>query len=114
MKINYHNRTCMPVSNSENGQVNSETRFYYQQQGDIITALYRGGEIVTGQILGKVNDEGVIEMRYQHLDIRGHFQTGNCTSTPEVLDDGRIRLFESWQWTNGDLSKGSSVIEEIY
>jgi hypothetical protein len=35
------------------------------------------------------------------------------TSIPQILTDGRIRLIENWEWTNVDMSKGSSVIEEI-
>jgi hypothetical protein len=29
------------------------------------------------------------------------------------LPNGRLRLHEEWQWTNGDLSKGRSIVEEI-
>jgi len=39
--------------------------------------------------------------------------TGICTSTPEILPDGKIRLHEKWRWTSGDLSEGESVIEEV-
>ena len=38
--------------------------------------------------------------------------TGICQSTPELLPNGKLRLHEAWQWTAGDRSKGSSVIEE--
>lgn len=34
-------------------------------------------------------------------------------STPEILSNGKIRLLEQWQWTNGDNSTGKSIIEEI-
>ena len=39
--------------------------------------------------------------------------TGICTSTPEICEDGKLRLMENWQWTSGDKSKGQSIIEEI-
>lgn len=39
--------------------------------------------------------------------------TGICRSTPEILEDGRIRLHEEWIWTSGDQSSGKSIIEEI-
>ena len=52
-------------------------------------------------------------MRYQHLNADGKLMTGTCISTPEELNDGRLRLHEKWQWTSGDVSKGESVIEEV-
>jgi hypothetical protein len=39
--------------------------------------------------------------------------TGICFSTPEILENGKIRLHESWEWTSGDQSKGTSIIEEL-
>jgi hypothetical protein len=39
--------------------------------------------------------------------------TGICTSTPEEIENGKIRLHESWQWTSGNQSKGNSMLEEI-
>jgi hypothetical protein len=39
--------------------------------------------------------------------------TGKCYSTPEIMDNGKIRLHEIWEWTSGDCSKGNSIIEEI-
>ena len=38
---------------------------------------------------------------------------GAFQATPEVLPDGRLRLYEEWKWTNGDLSSGTSIVEEI-
>lgn len=52
-------------------------------------------------------------MRYQHLNKQGTLMTGVCHSTPEILADERLRLYEKWQWTSGDLTKGESIIEEI-
>jgi hypothetical protein len=52
-------------------------------------------------------------MRYQHVNERGELMTGRCHSTPAVLSDGRLRLCKRWQWTSGDLSSGTSEIEEM-
>jgi len=30
-----------------------------------------------------------------------------------MLDNGKIELAEEWQWLNGDMSKGSSVVTEL-
>ena len=36
-------------------------------------------------------------MRYQHLGPSGLLRTGTCQAAPEVLPDGRVRLWEEWQ-----------------
>src|SRR6476620_11035514 len=112
-KINYDNRCFASVSNSDSGEVSSETIFHYHQKNDLVWAEYQGGEIVFGTLIAKVLADDALEMCYQHLNMRGELMTGKCVSTPEVLTDGRIRLHEKWQWTCGDFSSGESVIEEI-
>jgi len=111
--MNYHNKTFRAIGNSENGEVSSETIFYYKQQGEILTARYSGGEIVEGHLIGKVDVDGRIDMRYHHINQKGDLMTGKCHSIPEVMKNGKIRLHEEWEWTSGDLSKGTSFIEEI-
>jgi hypothetical protein len=114
MKINYNNRKFASVANSETGEVSSETTFHYHQKDNLVWAEYTGGEIVFGTLIAKVLENDVLEMRYQHLNQHGELMTGKCTSTPEIIENGKIRLYEKWQWTSGDFSTGESVIEEIY
>ena len=111
--MNYDGRVFRPLSNSPNGDVDDETRFEYHQSGTTVWATYRGGDIVFGTLLATSDDAGKLDMRYQHLDGSGNFKTGKCVSTPEALPDGRLRLHERWQWTSGDGSEGTSILEEI-
>jgi hypothetical protein len=110
--INYNNKIFKPVSNSENGETSSETAFHYKQEGNILTSEYSGGKIKKGHLIGLVDEEGNIEMRYHQINEKGELMTGICTSRPEIVENGKIRLHETWQWTSGDHSKGNSVIEE--
>lgn len=112
-KIDYDNRKFVSVNNSASGEVSAETVFYYRQKNDLVWAEYQGGEIVFGSLIAKTDNQGNLEMRYQHLNTKGELMTGKCSSSPEILSDGRIRLYEKWQWTSGDLSSGESVIEEV-
>jgi hypothetical protein len=111
--INYHNKKFRSAGNTANGEVTNETIFHYLQEGNIVSATYSGGNIVSGQLIALVEEEGRLNMRYQHVNDKGEVMTGICLSTPELMPDGKIRLHESWQWTSGDQSKGQSVIEEI-
>lgn len=112
-KINYNERRFVSVENTPNGEVSGDTIFDYHQAGKIVWATYSGGSIVSGQLMALVDDNGCLDMRYQHVNTDGVMMTGECRSTPEILSDGRLRLHEVWQWTSGDQSSGTSIVEEI-
>lgn len=111
--FDYNDRRFRPVQNTANGETSAETIFHYKQEGRVLTSSYAGGQIVSGQLIGLVDDEGRIDMRYQQVNDSGELMTGVCNSIPEIMNDGRIRLHETWKWTSGDRSSGSSVLEEI-
>ncbi|KAK5094508.1 hypothetical protein LTS08_008559 [Lithohypha guttulata] len=100
--IDYNNRTLRSASNTPNGEVSSATIFHYRQDpppSNTVWATYLGGSIS-------------LNARYQHVNDRNELMTGKCRSVPEILSDGRLRLHEEWEWTSGDCSKGTSVVEE--
>ncbi|MCH7397797.1 n-acetylglutamate synthase [Belliella sp. DSM 107340] len=111
--INYHNKKFRAISNSPNGEVSSQMIFHYQQHGNVLTCAYSGGEIIKGHLIGLVDDKGNIDMRYHQVNAKGNLMTGTCKSTPELLENGKIRLHEKWAWTSGDCSHGESVLEEV-
>lgn len=111
--INYHNKKFAAISNTENGETSSETIFHYKQIGNILTSEYAGGRIKQGHLIGLVDENGNIDMRYHQINQNNELMTGTCSSKPEILANGKIRLHEIWQWTSGDKSSGASIIEEI-
>ena len=111
--INYNNKSFRPISNSENSETTSETVFLYKQNGNILTSTYKCGNIIEGHLIGLVDKFGNITMRYHQVNNKGELMTGICTSKPEINTDGKIKLHENWQWTSGDKSKGTSILEEI-
>lgn len=110
--INYNNKIFRPIVNTENGQTSNDTLFLYKQVGNILTSEYSGGKIKKGHLIGLVDENGNIDMRYHQVNLNGEIMTGICKSNPEILENGKIRLHESWQWTSGDKSQGKSIIEE--
>ncbi len=112
-KINYDGRRFRPAENSETGEVGSDTVFSYAQEGDAVRAAYEGGGVRSGTLIATADDEGRLDARYQHVNAAGELMTGECRTTPEMLPDGRLRLYEEWRWTSGDRSSGTSVVEEI-
>lgn len=111
--INYNNKSFKVQQNSENGESSTDTIFLYKQEGNILSSTYKGGLIKFGQLIGLVEDSGIINMRYHQINLNNEIMTGICVSKPEILQNGKIRLYEEWQWTSGDNSKGISIIEEI-
>jgi len=111
--INYNGKVFRPVSNTPNAETSAETSFVYKQEGRMITSTYSGGNIIKGHLIGLVDETGNIHMHYHQINLKQEIMTGICHSTPEVLDSGKIRLHEKCQWTSGDQSKGSSILEEV-
>ena len=111
--VNFDRRRFTSVENTPNGECTSETRFEYRQRGSRVWATYSGGQVRFGSLVAVGDERGHLDMRYQHVGADNALRTGTCLATAETLADGRLRLVEDWQWTNGDLSKGRSVVEEI-
>lgn len=111
--MNYNNKRFVPITNTENGESDERTIFEYKQEQNTITATYKGGKVVSGHMIGIVNEMGIITSRYHHLSTDGTLKSGACISTPEILPNGKIRLHEKWRWTSGNCSTGESIVEEI-
>ncbi|MCO6509658.1 MAG: hypothetical protein J5I65_02600 [Aridibacter famidurans] len=113
MSVDYNGRVFKAIENSSSGEVSGDTVFRYFQGEKVVWAEYGGGEIVRGFLIATVLEDGKLDARYQHVNRSGEIMTGVCSTTPEVLADGRLRLHEKWQWTSGDGSAGESVLEEV-
>ncbi len=112
--INLHKKVFKALSNSDNGEVGNDTIFYYSQKDNIISAEYNGGEIIKGNLIGKQLKDGSFDFVYHHINADGNLKIGKCLSSAILLENGKIKLYEKWQWLNGDLSKGTSELIEIY
>lgn len=111
--ISYEGRIFVPERNTENGEVDGDTRFYYHQSGNMLWADYDGGEIRKGHLIGTVSETGELDFYYQHINERNEIRAGMCHSVPKMLENGKFQLTEEWQWLNGDKSKGSSMLVEL-
>ncbi len=108
----YDGRVFKAVENSQNGGNRPGVLFHYRQNGNRVWATYQGADVRFGSLVARVESDGQLEMHYQHWSPAG-VRTGHCRSTPAWLQNGRLRLHEEWQWTNGDRSAGRGVIEEV-
>ena len=112
VRINYNGKIFIPQRNTENGEVNEETIFCYFQENDLFWAEYSGGDVLKGHMIGTVDESGELDFHYQHLNKDRQLRIGKCHSIPYIMENGKIALQEKWQWLNGDLSGGESVVVE--
>lgn len=99
------------LSNSVGGDVDSETRFHYRQDGSEIWADYSGGSVQRGFLVGvRCGDD--LSFRYVHLTVDGEISSGRCKSTLSRGDDGILMLDETWTWESREGS-GTSRLQEI-
>jgi hypothetical protein len=127
IRVNYEGRIFQPVPPVDEGPsdatavpagavisaVGPDTRFHYHQQDEVVWATYAGGLVRFGTLIAVVDEQGRLDARYQQVGADGSLKAGRCRSTPEFLYDGRLRLHESWVWTEGAQGSGHSIVEEL-
>jgi len=111
--INLDGKTFTALSNSDNGEVDESTLFSYHQDNEIIWADYSGNGIVKGHLVGKQLKDGSFDFIYHHINKEGKLKLGKCLSHAILLEDGRIKLLEKWQWLCDDMSCGESELIEV-
>lgn len=110
--VDLDGRRFRAVENAPGGDVGEKTVFWYGQQGGRVWSTYEGGGVRFGSLVAAITVEGRLDARYQHLG-NGKLRAGKCSTQIERLDDGRLRLRESWVWTQGVTGSGVSVLEEV-
>ena len=108
-RIDYDGRRFSPVAETAQGVPVA----HYHQTGDLVWGEFVGGDVRRGSIVGTADDDGEISFAYCMLLDSGETVTGQCRSVPEILDDGRIRLAETWERQGPETSRGVSVLEEL-
>ena len=112
-RFNLDEKIFKALSNSDNGEVGDDTLFYYSQTNNIISANYYGGDILKGHLIGKQLESGEFDFVYHHINTKNELKIGKCLSKAKKLDDGRLKLYEKWQWLCDDMSSGTSELIEV-
>ncbi len=109
--ISLDGRTLVGIANSEDGELSSHTRFEFEQEGERIYAHYSGGDIVDGHLVGTF-DGNEWNIRYSQINSNRETASRHSVGTVELLDDGRVRVEDKWEWESQEGS-GESVLEEV-
>ncbi len=110
--IDFKGKTFKLVENSENGTVNNETIFKYDQNDNIVTADYSGGTIKYGKIIGVINDDR-LDLLYQCITTEDELKAGKAQASISFNEQGKMKLKLDWQWLNDKAQKGISEYIEI-
>ncbi len=94
------------------GEAESPTAMYHQD-GDLVWAEFGGGRTRRGSLVGTVTPDGVLDLSYCMVLQSGDVISGRTHSTPELLDDGRIRLTEHWERYGPHAATGISYLEQV-
>jgi hypothetical protein len=108
-----HGRRMRVTSTDLGGVVSGETILEFEQTSDVVSGRYRGGTIVDGHLVGKLDPTGTsLRFCYVQVDLRGNLDAGMSTCTIDEMQDGRLRLTEEFQWFTRP-GCGTNVFEEI-
>ncbi|MFC6769321.1 hypothetical protein [Natrinema soli] len=110
-EISFDGRTLAGVANDEDGEVGADTVFHFEQAGERIYANYSGGDIVDGHLVGTFDGEQW-DIRYTQINTDNETATGHSVGDVELLNDGRIRVEDEWEWESKS-GTGESIHEEI-
>ena len=111
-KYNLERKRFVAQENTGSGEVSAQTVFEYHQRDGVVWATYSGGEISYGQLIGHYIADDRFTIRYQHINSQGTLMTGKCETAVSEDADGNLQLSETWEWTSGDFSSGTSVLVE--
>ncbi|AHG00084.1 hypothetical protein HALLA_16030 [Halostagnicola larsenii XH-48] len=110
-EISFDGRTLAGVANDESGEVGADTYFQFEQTGNRLYATYSGGAVVDGHLVGTFDGERW-DVRYAQINADGETATGHSVGDVELLEDGRIRVEDEWEWESKPGS-GESIHEEV-
>lgn len=108
--IDYEARRFRGHTKGPDGTVPTAT---YHQDGDLVWAESSGGPVRRCVLTGACDDAGTLTIGYTMVLDNGQIVIGRSVSTPELLEDGRIRLRENWERFRSTRSSGVSYIEEL-
>ena len=111
MEFDFNGRRMCTASTDVSGVVSSETVLIFEQVGDVVSARYRGGSVVDGYLIGRL-DAATLKFRYVQADVNGNLDAGVSIGMVERMSDGRLRLIEQFQWLTRPES-GTNVFEEM-
>ena len=111
-KISLDGAKMKVIETSPNGVVNQDTVFQFTQHGNMVTAIYCGGQIKRGLLVGLI-DNNKLCFSYCQLQENGKLDNGFSNCDLYLSENGKIRIMEHFEWNSRDNETGINVMEEL-
>lgn len=105
--INFDGRKFRKAGDSANAVA------VYRQEDDVVWAEFAGGEVRRGSIAGTQSENGALHLGYTVVLATGEVICGHTVNTPEVTEDGHLRLREVWERYGPHAATGVSYLDEV-
>ena len=109
--INLNNVKMNVIETSENGVVNQDTIFSFNQEQDLVYANYSGGQIAKGFLAGYLKGNK-LEFTYCQVQVDGILDNGK-SNAELTTHKGKIRLIEHFEWASRPGQIGTNIFEEL-
>lgn len=110
--MDLHGKKFRVVRNDGDSPETAEgTIVSFTQRGDLVFAEWSGGLVRTAQLVGVIQDTR-IRHAYMLINVANEIRAGAGTIEVEARSDGKLRLVESWDWTD-TRGRGLCTMEEL-
>ena len=86
-------------NDGDSPEVTEGTVVTFTQDGDLVSAIYSGGMVRHGRLVG-IRKGDHIRHAYIQVNHMGEIRTGKGTMEVQIKKDGKMRVVESWDWTD--------------
>ncbi len=109
-----NHRKMHVIQTADNGIVDQDTIFHFEQKEQVVTAYYSGGKIRQGYLVGQMNGD-LLKFTYCQLRTSGELDHGESACVvSEEKQSGKIKLEEKFNMkTEISTEIGINIFMEI-
>jgi hypothetical protein len=111
--INLDGKRFTLVSNSAGNAVPGETIFTFEHAELAVRAVYSGGGVKLGAIIGQFDEHDSLVVLFQQVTSTGKLCGGEGSIKIETRPDGKLRFIDDWRFTTNGEGGGQAVWEEL-
>ncbi|MCB0722947.1 MAG: hypothetical protein KDC42_11665 [Ignavibacteriae bacterium] len=112
MSYNLDGKRMNVVETDPDGVVNSDTIFDFSQDGETVYAVYRGGKIEKGFLIGTLSGNK-LEFAYCQKQTDGKIDQGISVCEVSIGTDSKYIIIEEFEWKSRPGIKGKNVFKEL-
>ena len=110
--MNLDNVRMNVVKTAENGVVNDLTIFTFSQTDNFVSAVYSGGQILKGYLVGTIDNNKLV-FSYCQIQINGKIDNGQSECDIFKGENNKIKLVEHFKWASREDEAGVNIFQEL-